>query len=119
MFVNTCDNYTISLVLHIANCDFSLSQTMICIGEDLDIEPKLTEHGSTSNDKRRFILIGAISSMLISGTYNPTHSPYSVTPSCPMSALKKVFPRFVQLSIVNDNLEGSLKNQWSKAKRMW
>jgi len=33
-----------------ANCEFSLSQTMVCINEDLDIEPKLTKLGSTSNE---------------------------------------------------------------------
>jgi hypothetical protein len=37
-----------------ANFDFSLSQTMFSIGEELDIEPKPTELGSTSNEEQRF-----------------------------------------------------------------
>jgi hypothetical protein len=81
---------------------------MVSIGEELDIEPRLTELGSTSNEKQRFTLVGAISSVLINSTYNPTHSPYSATPSCPMLSLKMVSLRSTKLSIANDNLEGSL-----------
>jgi hypothetical protein len=91
-----------------ANYDFSLSQIVVCIGEDLDIETRLTRFGSTSNEKQRFTLVGAISSVPISNTYNPTHSPCSVAPSCPMSSFKMIFPRFARLSIANGNLEGSL-----------
>jgi hypothetical protein len=90
------------------NCDFSLSQTMVSIGEELDIEPRLTELGSTSNEEQRFTLVGAISSVLINSTYNPTHSPCSATPSCPMLSLKMVSLRSTKLSIANDNLEDSL-----------
>jgi hypothetical protein len=89
------------------NCDFSLSQTMVCICEDLDIKPRLTRLGSTSNEQQRFTLVGAISSVPISNTYDPTHSPFSATPSCPMSSLKMISPRFAKLSIANDNLEDS------------
>ncbi len=45
--------------------------------------------------------------MPINNTYNPMHSSYSATPSCPMSSFKRVFPRFARLSIANDNLKGS------------
>jgi hypothetical protein len=89
------------------NYDFSLSQTLVYTCEDLDIKPKLTGLGSISNEERRFTLVGAISSVPISNTYSPTHSPCNVAPSCPMSSLKMVFPRSTKLSIVNDNLEGS------------
>jgi hypothetical protein len=89
------------------NYDFSLSQTVVYTCEDLDTEPKLTRLGSISNEEWRFTLVGAISSMPISDTYNPTHSRCNVAPSCPMSSLKMVFPRSAKLSIVNDNLEGS------------
>ncbi len=99
--------YSISIVLHMANCDFLLSQIVVYTSEDLDIEPKLTGLRSTSNEKRRFTLVGIISCMPISSTYDPTHSPCSVAPSCPMSSLKMVFPRSARLSISNENLEGS------------
>jgi hypothetical protein len=62
---------------------------------------------STSNEIQKFTLVGTISSMPISNTYDPTHSPCSVAPSCPMSSFKMVSPRFARLSIANDNLEGS------------
>jgi hypothetical protein len=89
------------------NYDFSLSQTMVYTCEDLDIEPKLIKLGSTPNEQQRFTLVGAISSVPISNTYNPTHSPCNAIPSCPMSSLKMVSPRSAKLSIANDNLEGS------------
>jgi hypothetical protein len=90
-----------------ANCDFSLSQIVVCTSEDLDIKPMPTGLGSNSNEKQKFTLVGAISSIPINNTYNPTHSPCSATPSCPMLSLKMVSPRFARLSITNDNLEGS------------
>jgi hypothetical protein len=80
---------------------------MVCTTKDLDIEPKLTRLGSTSNENQKCTLVGIISSVPISSTYNPTHSPYNATPSCPMSSFKMVSPRFAKLSIANDNLEGS------------
>ncbi len=79
---------------------------MVCTSEDLDIKPRLTGLGSISNEKQIFTLIGTISSMQISNTYNQTHNPCSATPSCPMASLKMVSPRSTRLSITNDNLEG-------------
>jgi len=90
------------------NYDFSSSQIVVCIGEDLDIKPRLTRLGLTSNEKQIFTLVGAMSSMPISSTYNPTLSPCSAKPSCPMPSLNMVSPRSARLSITNDNLEGSL-----------
>jgi hypothetical protein len=80
---------------------------VVCTCEDLDIEPRLTRLGSTLNEKQRFTLVGAISSMPISSTYNPTHSPCNGAPSCLMPSFKMVSPRSTKLSIANDNLKGS------------
>jgi hypothetical protein len=73
----------------------------------LETKPKLTGLKSTSNEKRRFTTVGTMSSMPISSTYDLVHSPCSITTSCPMSSLKKVFPRSTRLSMTNDNIKVS------------
>jgi hypothetical protein len=86
----------------------------------LDIELRFIRLGSISNEKQIFTLVGAISSVPINSTYDPTHNPCSVAPSCPMSSVKMIYPRFARLSIINDNFEGSPnKPMVHLAKKMW
>jgi hypothetical protein len=76
--------------------------------------------GSISNEKRKFTLIGVISSVPINSTYDPMHNPCNATPSCLMSSLNMVSPRSTGLSIANDNLEGSLnKPMVHLTKKLW
>jgi hypothetical protein len=101
-----------------ANCDFSLSQIMVYTGEDLDIELKLAKLGSTSNEEQKFTLVGAISSLPFSSTYNRKHSPCNATPSCPMPSLMMVFPRSTRLSIANGKLEGFHKKPMIQSNKI-
>lgn len=78
---------------------------MVCIGEELETKPKLIGLGSTLNEKRKFIIVGTMSHILISSTYDPTHNPCSITPSCQMSSLKRVYPRSSRLFMTNDNIK--------------
>jgi hypothetical protein len=65
---------------------------MVYIGEELDIKSRLIGLGLSSSEKQIFTLVGIISNMPISNTYDPTHNPCNATPSCPMSSLKMVSP---------------------------
>jgi hypothetical protein len=89
------------------DCHFTLPQIVVYIGEELEIEPKMIGLGSTSNEERRFTIVGTMSSIPISSTYDPTHSPCNITPSCLMSSLKRVSRRSVKLSMTNNNIKAS------------
>jgi hypothetical protein len=89
------------------NCDFSLPQIVVCTCEELETEPKLIILRSTSNEEKKFTIVGTMSNIPISSTYDPTHYPCNIAPSCPMLSFKKVSPRFAKLSMTNDNIEAS------------
>jgi len=60
----------------------------LIVEEEIKIEHRLTGLGSTSNEERRFTIVGTISSKLIGNTYDKEHSPCSITLSCPMPHLQ-------------------------------
>ncbi len=60
----------------------------LIVEEELEIEHKSIGLGSTSNEERKFTIVDTISSKLISNTYDKEHSPWSITPTCPMPHLQ-------------------------------
>ncbi len=71
----------------------------------MEIEHKLIGLGSISNEKRRFTIVGTISSKPINNTYDKEHSLCSTTLSCPMPHLQQLSATSTKHQTPNDTMD--------------